>query len=138
MMQELNLNYFSNPKILVVDDCLDSVRLISSVFNHYQCEADIAFDGAHALELMRKRKYDLIVLDWNMPDIGGYETLSAMEDLWSSEPRPRRIPVVIYTSCNYSDLIVPELKHFRYVGFIDKAKPLSAKIKTVGQTLSLL
>ncbi|KYG63790.1 hypothetical protein AZI86_13280 [Bdellovibrio bacteriovorus] len=138
MMQELNLNCFANPKVLVVDDCLDSVRLISTVFNHYHCDADIAFDGKDALTLMRTRKYDLIVLDWNMPNLGGYDTLSAMEDMWSSEPRPKRMPVLIYTSANYSDLIVPELKHFKYVGFIDKSKSLATKIKTVGQTLSLI
>ena len=60
------------PKILVVDDVPENVRLLEAVLVSRGYEVVTANDGRAALERVRTAEPDLILLDVMMPGLDGY------------------------------------------------------------------
>ena len=67
--------------ILVVDDSALMRRVICDIIQSDErfLVEDIAKDGMEALELLKKKKYDAVVLDINMPRMTGLELLEALQ-----------------------------------------------------------
>ena len=62
--------------ILVVDDYKTMIRIIKNLLKQLGFEdVDEAMDGSEALRKMQDRKYGLIISDWNMEPMTGYELL---------------------------------------------------------------
>lgn len=62
--------------ILVVDDYQTMVRIIRNLLRQIGFEqVDEASDGAAALAMMRQRRYGLVISDWNMQPMSGYDLL---------------------------------------------------------------
>jgi CheY-like chemotaxis protein len=59
------------PAILVVDDDVDTCRNLADILNDLGYHVDTAYDGPNALELVRRRPYDLALLDLKMPGMDG-------------------------------------------------------------------
>ncbi|CAN1511607.1 CheY FOG, CheY-like receiver [Caulobacteraceae bacterium] len=65
-----------NAPVLVVDDYQTMVRIIRNLLKQLGFEnVDEASDGREALEKMRTKKYGLVISDWNMEPMTGYELL---------------------------------------------------------------
>ena len=63
-------------RILVVDDYKTTVRIIQSMLRQLGFnDLDDAADGTEALEKMRARKFGLVISDWNMAPMSGYDLL---------------------------------------------------------------
>jgi two-component system chemotaxis response regulator CheY len=78
-----------NMPILVVDDYKTMVRIIRNLLKQIGFEnVDEASDGAEAFEMMKKRKYGLVISDWNMEPMTGYELLQSVraDDTVKSTP----------------------------------------------------
>lgn len=67
--------------ILVVEDDRANAELIHKVLKQEKYLVDIASDVAQALLAIDKTFYNLIILDWNLPDGSGYEFLQETRDL---------------------------------------------------------
>ncbi len=78
-------------KILAVDDELSFREVLHQVFEKNGHEVDAAVNAGHALELMAKKVYDIIILDVLMPDVSGIELLKKIRA--SHNP----VPIVIYS-----------------------------------------
>ncbi|RDV04917.1 response regulator [Undibacter mobilis] len=62
--------------VLVVDDYTTMVRIIRNLLKQLGfVEIDDANDGKAALAKMRERKYGLVISDWNMEPMTGYDLL---------------------------------------------------------------
>jgi two-component system, chemotaxis family, chemotaxis protein CheY len=62
--------------ILVVDDYKTMIRIIRNLLKQLGFEqVDEAADGSEALKKMREKKYGLVISDWNMEPMTGYELL---------------------------------------------------------------
>jgi len=62
--------------ILVVDDYKTMIRIIKNLLKQLGFnDVDEAMDGSEALNKMQERKYGLIISDWNMEPMTGYELL---------------------------------------------------------------
>src|SRR5690242_11829506 len=62
--------------VLVVDDYNTMVRIIRNLLRQLGFEAiDDASDGVAALAKMRTHKYGLVISDWNMEPMSGYDLL---------------------------------------------------------------
>ncbi|NUN05975.1 MAG: response regulator [Bdellovibrio sp.] len=128
-----NLEKQHSARVLVIDDSLDSVKLMSHILDHYKCDVTMAFDGQDAIPLLVNKPFDLIVLDWQMPQMGGRDTLMLMDRLLSERKihKIRRpIPVVIYTGHSEEELDLPLVKHFTYTGFINKRQAFSSMLRS--------
>lgn len=133
MVIETTLEKQHSPRVLVIDDSLDSVKLMSHILDHYKCDVTMAFDGQDAIPLLVNRHFDLVILDWQMPQMGGRDTLLLMDRLLSERKiaKVRRpIPVVIYTGHSEEELDLPLVKHFTYTGFINKRQAFSSMMRS--------
>ena len=62
--------------VLVVDDYRTMVRIIRNLLSQIGfSDVDEAMDGTEALQKLRRRPYGLIISDWNMEPMSGYELL---------------------------------------------------------------
>ena len=60
-------------KVLVVDDEKLIVKGIKFNLEQDGMEVDVAYDGKEALELARKKEYDIILLDVMLPEMDGFD-----------------------------------------------------------------
>lgn len=63
----------NNLNILIVDDDLDNRELIATYLQHTSYNVSFAKDGKEAIEQTKQKRFDLIVMDIEMPDLNGYE-----------------------------------------------------------------
>lgn len=68
----------TNPVILIVDDNLTDRKLFEFICIRLGYTTSSAENGQEALKLMHARQYNLVLLDWLMPRMGGAETVSAI------------------------------------------------------------
>ncbi len=64
----------ADAKILLCEDNPDNQRVISFILKKAGWKIDLAENGQIALEMVRNRSYDLILMDMQMPSMDGYET----------------------------------------------------------------
>jgi len=63
----------NNGNILIVDDVLENIQVAMNILREDMYGFSFAQNGTTALELIKKKKFDLILLDIMMPGIDGYE-----------------------------------------------------------------
>ena len=68
-------------KILIVDDEKNLREVLASELSADGDEVDTAADGIAALEFLEKAEYDVVLLDLNMPRMGGIDVLKKMRAL---------------------------------------------------------
>jgi two-component system, OmpR family, response regulator len=76
----------SKGDILVVDDEASIRTLISEVMNIAGYQVAIAEDGLDALNKIRNKKFDLIVLDVNLPKLDGFALLEKIRESAPTQP----------------------------------------------------
>ncbi len=81
-------------QVLVVDDNAMNVDLILKILNKTEAQIDTAVDGQKALMRLRKKTYDLVIMDHMMPIMDGVETLSIMRE----ERLSKDAPVIMLTA----------------------------------------
>jgi two-component system, OmpR family, alkaline phosphatase synthesis response regulator PhoP len=86
------------PKILLVDDDVDLVKVMSGALESKAYEVIVAYNGQEGLEKARKEKPDLVVLDILMPVADGF----TFADQFRKEPSLAKIPVLALTSFSES------------------------------------
>ncbi|MEM1196869.1 MAG: response regulator [Pseudomonadota bacterium] len=79
------------PLALAIDDEPSSTQLMTRIAEQSGYDVLLATDGASGLDLMRKAKPDLVLLDLLMPHCDGWEVLAAAE----RDPVLSKIPVVV-------------------------------------------
>ena len=84
----------SPPLVLIVDDERDLVRLLEFNLQQAGFETAVAYAGEDALQKVRQRIPDLIVLDLMLPDIPGNEVCRQLK----ASPRTRHVPVLMLTA----------------------------------------
>jgi signal transduction histidine kinase len=80
-------------KILIVDDDVDSVELLTKRLRADGYDTSDAYDGEQALQQVEQYQPDMIILDIKMPKIDGYEVCRRLK---GSEDT-RRIPILMLT-----------------------------------------
>lgn len=73
------------PRILIVDDDSSIRTLLSVVAERAGVESDVAADGEEAMEKIAATRYDVIVLDLQMPKMNGFDLI---RELRGTTPRP--------------------------------------------------
>ncbi len=87
--------------ILVVDDDWDIVRLYTEQLEGMGYRVRRAYSGAEALEFMRRRAPDVVILDLLMPEMSGLDVVAAMK----ADPALARVPVVIASAAGASEAV---------------------------------
>ena len=82
------------PKILVVDDTPQNVKILDAVLSPRGYSVVAAASGAEALHKVAQERPDLVLLDIVMPDLDGYEVCRRLR----ADPETRLLPVVMITA----------------------------------------
>lgn len=116
--------------VLVVDDQRTMVRIIRNLLNQIGFnDVDDAGDGAAALTKMRAKRYGLVISDWNMETMTGYDFLREVR----GDPGLKQTPFIMVTAESKTDNVVAA-KNAGVNNYIVKpfdAHTLKAKIKSV-------
>lgn len=110
----------SNAHILVIDDNAIVLRNIKSLLEPLYSVA-VAPSGKHAFVSISNRKPDLILLDYEMPEMNGKEV---MERLKTTE-KTKDIPVVFLTAMDSRETVL-ELLTLEPAGYL--LKPIDSKM----------
>lgn len=86
------------PKILLVDDDVDLVKVMSGALESKAYDVIVGYNGREGLEKARKEKPDLVVLDILMPVADGF----TFADEFRRDPALAKIPVLALTSFSES------------------------------------
>ncbi len=81
-------------KILVVDDDLDTLKLVGMMLQRQGFNIVAAINGAQALSKVTAEKPDLILLDVMMPDIDGFEVCRRVR----ADPAYASTPILMFTA----------------------------------------
>ena len=116
--------------VLVVDDYGTMVRIIRNLLRQLGfTDIDDAPDGAAALEKMSSRRYGLVISDWNMEPMTGYDLLRRVR----ANPQMETTPFIMVTAESKTENVIAA-KKAGVNNYIDKpfnAQTLKAKIEAV-------
>ena len=71
-------------RLLVVDDELDVCDFVKSFFEERNYEVVTALDGEDAVKILKRYKFDVVLLDVKMKKMGGLETLKGIRAIGNS------------------------------------------------------
>ena len=82
------------PLVLVVEDNPINLELVSALLEEHACEALVATTGDAALNLLRRSRPNLVLVDVQLPGMSGYQ----LTRLIKADPALADIPVVALTA----------------------------------------
>ncbi len=99
--------------VLVVDDAPEIRAVVTKILIRFGFEVEVAADGAEGWEAARRRNFDLVITDFVMPRMNGFELLRRLR---AASPT---LPVIVISG--YSPWMDTDLAHLLKPGaFIDK------------------
>jgi CheY-like chemotaxis protein len=107
------------PGILLVDDSLGNLRLLSQILTGAGYAVRSVRDGVQALEVSTSSPPDLILLDIMMPGMSGYEVCERLK----ADPSTREIPVIFLSALSATE---SKIKAFAVGGVDYIAKPFQS------------
>jgi len=81
-----NDNRFKDLRVLIAEDNLVNVKVLSAQLERLNIQADIANDGQEALTLHEKEAYDIIISDCHMPNLDGFELAKILSKSINKRP----------------------------------------------------
>lgn len=110
-------------RVLIVDDNELNLSVAKSIVGKYKVGISEAYSGNEAIEILKNDSdYDIIFMDYMMPDMDGIETTQILRG--SGDPVLERIPIVALTA-NVSDGIEEKLYMVGMNGYL--TKPINLK-----------
>jgi sigma-B regulation protein RsbU (phosphoserine phosphatase) len=93
----------SGPALLLVDDNDDNRYTLGRRLNRVgYTNLTTALNGREALDLLRARRFDLVLLDVMMPEMNGYEVLKELK----ADARLRHVPVIMISALDQIESII--------------------------------
>jgi signal transduction histidine kinase/ActR/RegA family two-component response regulator len=84
-------------KVLLVEDNEINRQVALAMFSKLRCRADVAANGVEALEALKSNCYDLVVMDLQMPQMGGIEATTEIRRKGNGILNPE-VPVIAMTA----------------------------------------
>ena len=97
--------------ILIVDDEPSNIQLIGKILKKLKHSVAYVLNGKSAIEIVKEKKFDLILLDIMLPDIDGFEVCRVLME----NEETREIPVIFITARSEIENVIRGFK----VGGVD-------------------
>jgi len=109
-----------NIKVLVVEDIALNQLLMKTLLDDFGFESDFAANGIIAIEKMKTKSYNLILMDLQMPEMNGFEATEYIRNQMKS-----KVPIIALTA----DVTTVDLTKCKAVGMDDYiAKPVDERV----------
>ena len=113
-------------RILLVDDSPDVTRLCAQILSNEGFEVDVAHRGRQALSMLKEKDdYDVLIVDFALPDISGLDLLHSLE---------RDIPA-IFISGYLSEKEIQTVSRLEGLAVLRKPFPITALVAAVKRVL---
>ena len=124
----------NNTKFLVVDDFQTMRRIVGNLLKELGfTSVEEAEDGTRALQMLKEKKFDFVVSDWNMPNMTGIELLKHIR----ADAGLKHLPVLMVTAEAKKENII-EAAQAGASGYVVKpftAATLDEKLKKIFQKM---
>ncbi|MDX1808403.1 MAG: response regulator [Sulfurospirillaceae bacterium] len=114
--------------VLIVDDISDNIKIAMNILKGSNYNFSFALNGKKALEIIKNKRFDLILLDIMMPQMNGFEVCKILKQ----DPITQDIPIIFLTAKTDIDSITEGFK-LGAVDYITKpfyAEELIARVTT--------
>jgi len=120
-------------KILIVDDLEINLKITQGLFAPYRMKITTCNEGRRAVELVKQKDFDLILLDQIMPGMSGTETVKAIRSLEGQKYKD--IPIAVMTALSpsgihdelldsgFNDYLEKPVEASRLTAFVEKWVP---------------
>ena len=109
-----------NISVLVVEDIALNQLLMKTILDDFGFDCEIASNGRIAVEKMHNKKYDIVLMDLQMPEMNGFEATEYIRNKLHSD-----IPIIALTA----DVTTVDLAKCKLVGMDDYiAKPIDERV----------
>ncbi len=116
---ELN-SKVKNIKVLVVEDIPLNQLLMKTLLDDFGFEREIASNGKIAIEKLKEKSYDIVLMDLQMPEMNGFEATAYIRDIMKS-----KIPIIALTA----DVTTVDLEKCKEIGMNDYIpKPVDERV----------
>lgn len=118
--------------VLVVDD--DAVQQVfaSRILQRAGAEVTVSANGSEALGQIRERRFDVVLMDCQMPILDGFATVGAIR---ASEPAGKHVPIIAFTCHNMAGY-KQRCMQVGMDGFLLKPATAEGIVKTITSALS--
>ena len=109
---------FYEKRALLVDDVLVNLKVGEVILKRFIKHVDVAHSGKEALQMIADKDYDIVAIDYMMPEMDGEEVMKSIKDMGG---KYESIPIVVLTG----DYSVTARDEYMSMGFTDYLeKPL--------------
>jgi PAS domain S-box-containing protein len=109
-----------NISVLVVEDIALNQLLMKTLLDDFGFESEIASNGSIAIEKLKLKKFDIILMDLQMPEMNGFEATDYIRKVMNL-----KIPIIALTA----DVTTMDVAKCKLVGMNDYiAKPVDEKL----------
>lgn len=113
-------NDIKNIKVLVVEDMALNQLLMRTVLDDFGFDCEIASNGKIAIEKLKEKNYEIILMDLQMPEMNGFDATTYIRKTMNSQ-----IPIIALTA----DVTTADLEKCKSVGMNDYiAKPIDERL----------
>ncbi len=91
-------------RVAIIEGDLDQAGVLEACLRQIGCKCHLFTAGREAIKTFQRDSYDLILLEWLLPDIGGDQVLA-----WIRENLDWQVPVIFVTQVNGSETLVHAL-----------------------------
>jgi len=117
--------------ILLVDDEKDFLNIMSERISRWGYHLIKAISGKEALEAVKEKNPDIVILDYMLPDIDGVAVLKAIRKI------DKELPVIMFTAYPEVD-VMTDVKKLGISAFIPKLSIYSDTLTALKSSLELL
>lgn len=122
-------------KVLVIEDDPTALLILERSMKSMGCHVDLVNNPEMAVEKVKHQDYDLVILDWCLPYMDGYEFLKKADQAISQNNAgvfgAKSIPLVICSSKNSDEINLPLVSNFLFCEYWNKKLPFSTVISSI-------
>lgn len=123
----------SSIRVLVVDDNPSARDYLHKTVVSFGAGCDIASDGEEALSILENTSYDVILMDWKMPQMNGLETAESIRSCFGEKNYPK---IIIITAYGRED-VIKNIQQSRIDAFLIKPITPSTLLDTLLNVLGI-